>query len=1436
MSFQCVNGSDQQFLLNCLVLICPLGRISLPDLLSSENELKTRKILWGSVVLSLVLVLFALSFYEWGKGTTPGQTVSIDLTCAKLCQAIYSKRTGLELENELKNFGFDKVTCNEKGNNRVAVCSNNKHVVIVFRGSDNARNWITNANINYQDVPNGTVHKGFYQASQLFHEDLIDQIADHGGKTKPIYTTGHSLGGAMATIFSYLSTVQGDAKVHELITFGQPLALDRNVAKTVNDLFQTRYRRFVNETDIVTRLIPTFFHAGQRVHLTTNQASISEPSIRFKGIDGNAVLTESEFLQLKKQLAVGGKGDEVSSVQARNPVRVLANHSMAGYVSKVQKYLKEPSSSHSVESKSNEELDLGADESHYRNGGKLNPGNLTASNVAKEIRFVPQSGHGRPIAFVGVDEESGIVVSKDVDSEICIWELNSGRQIRRLVGAKALGELGFLPRLFAVVLAEREFRNNQAVAVKAVNVAWSLETGERIEHKVDVDDLEKIRFLNISRFEAFQPIKLSGNSNVSFRFEKQSGIVVEDLQTGRMLFSTGRCSRISRAGDNLIYLGDTTNSQFKPNEFAILRASSPTKPVVFSGIQDSSATAFATGRKRLNLSVAWWLNRISAGAPDECCRPPYTLTTLEQNKVRLGQAKDLKRAMPFVFSPAISGAGRYVAARADSRPAKVSVRRLKDGDELLQTKEDAECFAFSGSDQLAIGFVGLPGLLIYELANDGNSFEVAKTVNRSEYIRAPFIAFSPDSKFISTGLQTWNLDSEKPELVWQCKNVAFPGCCAFSENCRYFAVQTIDTKEKSGVVVSVYDIENEFAIIEKKAVGGSLEDIAFSPTNSELFAIVDSLGNLVVWEVGEPNPVCEYKTGRLAAVNGIEFDETGRYIVAFGMTNSGFIFDLENKKRLMELEVRSSGEWIVSCEEGVFNTSNLGRSDLGSWVIEDEPLRPLPPEIFQRTNFEPRLLTKRITGQQIPIRSISELNRAQPKVDILDVVDVDSPSGNVEVRVKVSGVSSESSDSGQLQDKPSEVYDLRLFRDGQLVGQYPLESTNAALPTIAQSDSDREQWRKSSLVCEADESEIATFPVRLPRNRPVGEPIEFTAYAFNRDRVKSVTAKESHPIPAGLKRVIPTAFVVGVGVDVYQGEVVGDLDYAAADARLLLSDLVPRFVKLGYRIDETALISTKPTSDANCKRPVESPASKKNIRGAIERIQKSACPDDIVMLCFSSHGYASEDGMFYIFPHDLGKDRLKSVSELDADDRKQFLKTRCVSSDELSVWLRDVDAGEFVMIVDTCHAAAAIDGGDFKPGPMGNKGLGQLAYDKGMRILTASQAGDVALESKKIKHGLLTYALVTEGLKSGEADADGDAQIDLNEWLSYAECRVPRLFEEILTETFESKSTEHRVLPVVSSTLKAHESKRRGFTITPAVQTPRLFQFRTIKETLFFAE
>jgi uncharacterized caspase-like protein len=82
-------------------------------------------------------------------------------------------------------------------------------------------------------------------------------------------------------------------------------------------------------------------------------------------------------------------------------------------------------------------------------------------------------------------------------------------------------------------------------------------------------------------------------------------------------------------------------------------------------------------------------------------------------------------------------------------------------------------------------------------------------------------------------------------------------------------------------------------------------------------------------------------------------------------------------------------------------------------------------------------------------------------------------------------------------------------------------------------------------------------------------------------------------------------------------------------------------------------------------------------------------------------------------------------------------------------------------------------------GPMNSKGLAQLAYEKGMYILTAAQSYQAALEAAQFGHGLLTYSLVEEGLKTDNADSKPkDGVLTAREWLDFATDRVPQLQEE----------------------------------------------------------
>jgi hypothetical protein len=118
---------------------------------------------------------------------------------------------------------------------------------------------------------------------------------------------------------------------------------------------------------------------------------------------------------------------------------------------------------------------------------------------------------------------------------------------------------------------------------------------------------------------------------------------------------------------------------------------------------------------------------------------------------------------------------------------------------------------------------------------------------------------------------------------------------------------------------------------------------------------------------------------------------------------------------------------------------------------------------------------------------------------------------------------------------------------------------------------------------------------------------------------------------------------------------------------------------------------------------------------------------------------------------------------------------------------------------------------------MNSKGLAQLAYEKGMYILTAAQSYQAALEAARLGHGYLTYALVEEGLKTNVSDlAPKDGQVWVREWLDFATARVP----EMQLQKIEEQRKLGRGLELLIKFVESDTGQDRN------VQRPRVFYRR----------
>jgi len=120
---------------------------------------------------------------------------------------------------------------------------------------------------------------------------------------------------------------------------------------------------------------------------------------------------------------------------------------------------------------------------------------------------------------------------------------------------------------------------------------------------------------------------------------------------------------------------------------------------------------------------------------------------------------------------------------------------------------------------------------------------------------------------------------------------------------------------------------------------------------------------------------------------------------------------------------------------------------------------------------------------------------------------------------------------------------------------------------------------------------------------------------------------------------------------------------------------------------------------------------------------------------------------------------------------------------------------QIFMVIDACHAAAAVEVEGFKPGPMGNPGLGQLSYDKRMPILAATQAADSAYAKE---YSLLISALA-QVIKEEQA-AHGGA-VALREILRHSAERVPTLYQKMVGKERRKRFQKPKLFDFERSTL-----------------------------------
>ncbi len=536
--------------------------------------------------------------------------------------------------------------------------------------------------------------------------------------------------------------------------------------------------------------------------------------------------------------------------------------------------------------------------------------------------------------------------------------------------------------------------------------------------------------------------------------------------------------------------------------------------------------------------------------------------------------------------------------------------------------------------------------------------------------------------------------------------------------------------------------------------------LAFSP-DDKLIAVGNFDGSIKLLDAANGSTRATL-AGASGSANGVNFNDDGNLLTSAHDDGSLRIWSMgRGQLAATALSLRESSDWLVVTPEGLFDGSPAAWPQI-SWRFGQNTFSTAPVEIFFNEFFYPDLLADVLAGKRPqPKEQIAQIDRRQPRVRML-IGNETTTSAKPVLHERTVNVKIEIAEAAA----GSGAQDVRLFRNGALF----------------------KVWRGDALKGRGSATLEAQIPIVAGENR-------LTAYAFNRDNVKSADANR-YVIGADALRRRGTAYILTVGVNRYSNPNY-NLNFAVPDATDFSEELRQRQTALN-RFAKIEVVSL-----------FDQQATKANIVAAIEKL-KTAQPEDAVIVYFAGHGLAVEP-RFYLIPHDLGYTGKRE--SLTPAAMKQVLRNS-ISDEELTSLFEGVGAGQLLMVIDACNSGQVLESEETRRGPMNSKGLAQLAYEKGISVLTASQSYQAALENKELGHGYLTFALIEDGLKQMAADnRPRDGKVLLREWFDHASAKVPRMQEK------NYQAERERILR------RKNASQLKG-KVKPEAQRPRLFYRR----------